>query len=212
MGLETGVSYISDLNKLWPLGSDYGSTLDNHDRNIKTALVTSFPNVNGAVNPTPTEFNTLVGTTSSVQDQLDDKGVPVGGIIMFSGTLTNLSANWALCDGSNGTPDLGDKFVLGAQNQGEISDTGGSADAIVVTHTHTGATDSDGEHTHTVAVGVGANIPGEYYENPVVTTGPTTTSSNGAHTHDITMDSTGSSGTNANLPPYYKLAYIMRVS
>lgn len=61
-GLET-VTHISDLNASWPLGSDLASTSDDHIRNIKTALKNDFPNVNGAVNPTPTQFNQLTSNT-----------------------------------------------------------------------------------------------------------------------------------------------------
>lgn len=140
--------------------------------------------------------------------------VPINGIIMFSGTLTSLAANWVLCDGTNGTPDLGDKFVLGAQNQGEITDTGGSADAVVVTHTHTGSTDTDAGHTHDIS---GANIDDTDATNRVHVGGlqanlTQATETGGSHSHVVTVDSAGVSGTDANLPPYYKLAYIMRIS
>lgn len=48
--------------------------------------------------------------------------VPVGGIIMWSGTIATIPANWALCDGAGGTPDLRDKFIVGA-----TSDDAGAA-------------------------------------------------------------------------------------
>ncbi len=58
--------------------------------------------------------------------------VPVGGIIMWSGTIAQAEAltNWAICDGQNGTPDLRDKFVLGvgssvAASVASVDDTGG---------------------------------------------------------------------------------------
>ena len=89
--------------------------------------------------------------------------------------------------------------------------TGGSADAIIVSHTHTASTASNGGHTHTNDQG-GSSVGGPYgayggstsaeegagqpnnYLNSMQTAG--------AHTHTVTVDSTGSSGTNANLPPY----------
>jgi len=72
MGLET-VTYISDLNPLWPLGSDPKSNGDNHVRNLKTGILNSFPGVTGAVTATHVEINYLSGVTSNVQVQLNAK-------------------------------------------------------------------------------------------------------------------------------------------
>ena len=77
MGLETG-TFISDLVATNPLGSDQKTTADDHIRLTKFTLKSSFPNVNGAVNPTPTEFNYLVGVTSSIQTQIAAKGAITG--------------------------------------------------------------------------------------------------------------------------------------
>jgi hypothetical protein len=79
---------------------------------------------------------------------------PLGGIIMWSGAISAIPTGWSLCDGSNGTPDLRNRFVLGATNDGSdstypgisVSQTGGTADAVVVSHNH-GITDPGHEHT-----------------------------------------------------------------
>lgn len=83
--------------------------------------------------------------------------VPVGGIIMWSGTIATIPANWALCDGAGGTPDLRDKFVVGAKQDsggaaktnvsGSLTQTGGSAthpahaDHASLTHSGTAVAD-----------------------------------------------------------------------
>lgn len=72
MGLET-VTYISDLNPLWPLGSDPKSNGDNHVRNLKTGLLNTFSAITGAVTATHVEINYLSGVTSNVQVQLNGK-------------------------------------------------------------------------------------------------------------------------------------------
>lgn len=128
-----------------------------------------------------------------------------GMILLWSGSIATIPSGWALCDGTNGTPNLRDRFIVGAGNTYAVDATGGSADAIVVSHTHS-ITDSG--HTHSVPqggagpsnfqVGGGSN---SWYNSQ-------TTSSS---TTGITINSTGSSGTNANLPPYYALAYIMKL-
>jgi hypothetical protein len=143
---------------------------------------------------------------------------PVGGIILWSGSLASIPSGWALCNGSNGTPDLRNRFVVGAGSTYAVAATGGSADAIVVSHTHTitATTNSVGAHTHSTptnsVTGPGNNGGGRFV-NGDNGGGNVSTTSAGAHTHTITASAstTGSSGTNANLPPYYALAYIMKL-
>ena len=163
---------------------------------------------------------TQLATTAFVQTALAS-AFSSGMIMMWSGTIATIPTGWVLCNGSNGTPDLRNRFVIGAHSDtagvaystvtGSNTLTGGSKDAIVVSHTHTGTTASSGAHTHTAPTGLsgtGANffIPtGEAINNV-----GSTTSSAGAHTHTFTTASSGSSGTDANLPPYYALAFIMK--
>lgn len=86
------------------------------------------------------------------QGTVQGRFVPVGGIIDWSGTIADIPVGWGLCDGTNGTPNLSDRFVMGAKAGGApIGTTGGSRDAVVVTHTHGVAITSSGEsadHTH----------------------------------------------------------------
>jgi hypothetical protein len=67
------VTYISDLNASYPAGADAKSEGDNHIRNLKTGIKTTFPNVSGAVTPTHTELNYVDGVTSAIQTQMDLK-------------------------------------------------------------------------------------------------------------------------------------------
>lgn len=140
-----------------------------------------------------------------------------GMIMMWSGTIANIPSGWALCNGSNGTPDLRDKFVIGAASDdsgaaktnitGSLTQTGGTKDAIVVSHTHT-ATSTDSGHTHTQNLGSGASQPGLTTSSSPV--GAQSTTGFGYANITTTIASTGSSGTNQNLPPYYALAFIMK--
>lgn len=131
-----------------------------------------------------------------------DQVMPAGIIAMWSGSIASIPAAWALCDGTNGTPDLTDRFVVGAGDTYAVDDTGGSADAIVVSHTHT-----QNAHTHTLPVWPNHAYTGTG-ENPLDLRN---TSSTNSGSTTATNQSTGSSGTNANLPPYYALAYIMKL-
>lgn len=147
------------------------------------------------------------------------EGVPVGTIVMFgAGTVPT---NWSICDGTEGTPDLRDRFVIGSGGTYSTGSSGGSA-----SHTHSISIDSGGAHSHTAsAAGTAitiAQMPAHDHGNGVTNTdadlycygskaaAPTTTesiddnSSNGTlqglteeigggdtHTHTITVDSGG---------------------
>jgi hypothetical protein len=134
--------------------------------------------------------------------------VPAGMIMIWSGSVGSIPTGWTLCNGSNSTPDLRDKFVIGAGTSYAVGGTGGSKDAVVVSHTHT-ATVTDPGHNHTITPAATG------YNSAVSSGGPQallTGSSTSTNTTGITVanSTTGVSGTNANLPPYYALCYIMK--
>jgi microcystin-dependent protein len=124
-------------------------------------------------------------------------------------------------------PDLRDKYLIGASADssskpqtnitGSYTQTGGSKDAIAVSHSHTGSAASNGDHTHTLRSQSGhantvfaasGNAFQSAYAGSLIDSG--NMGSAGAHTHTLTIDSAGSSGTNANLPPYYALGFIIK--
>ena len=222
MGLESQFNFIDDLNDTNPNNSpDQVKEAAAHMRGIKQAVQGSFPNLGSlAVTLTAAELNGILAAQ-----------VPVGGISMFSGVLANLPANWKLCDGTNGTIDLRDKFVMGASIQADIGVTGGSADAAVVSHNHTANhnhpsanTNSTGAHTHSFGAdnnsGNNANIFGSSTTHGAnYDVAGFTSSSAGAHTHtvdipnlNVTTSTTGSAATGLNNPAFYTLAYIQRLT
>jgi hypothetical protein len=172
--------------------------------------------------------NTQIATTAFVTTAVA-ASFPTGGIILWSGSVASIPSGWALCNGSNGTPDLRNRFVVGAGSTYAVNATGGSADAITVAHTHTfsgsGSTSENGLHFHNYPKGGGSDGPREAVAIDENVNSAYTSSTNlspdrgtdekGNHTHTVTVSgttaSTGSSGTNANLPPYYALAYIMKL-
>lgn len=140
-------------------------------------------------------IQTSTGTTLQTIDNLypilqsgsgSGTTIPAGLIAIWSGATGSIPSGWVLCNGTNGTPNLQDKFVVGAGSTYAVGATGGSANSVVVAHTH--------DIVNVASTGA-------------VTSFSSTT---GASTGVVTTNSTGSSGTNANLPPYYALAYIMK--
>ena len=134
--------------------------------------------------------------------------IPAGGIFLWSGSIGSIPAGYVLCNGSNGTPDLRDRFVVGAGSTYAVNATGGSADSVVVSHTHA-ATVTDPGHAHTFTASV-TNFTSPT-GNPIcgapVQSSTTATAVTGISVSNATA---GVSGTNANLPPYYALCYIMK--
>ncbi len=69
----------------------------------------------------------IIGTAPSVS------AVPAGGIIMWSGSIGAIPTGYVICNGSNGTPDLRDRFVVGAGNTYSVGNNGGFVNSGVVT-------------------------------------------------------------------------------
>tara|TARA_A100001388_G_scaffold249250_1_gene209812 strand:- start:95 stop:499 length:405 start_codon:yes stop_codon:yes gene_type:complete len=122
----------------------------------------------------------------------DVPGVPSGCILLWSGASNAIPSGYVLCDGNNNTPNLQDRFVVGAGNTYAVDATGGSADATLVSHTHNLL------YNHGAFGGSSGAVTPRSGNTPVVPgiSGRVSTE--------------GSSATNANLPPYFALCYIMK--
>ena len=140
--------------------------------------------------------------------------IPAGLISLWSGSIGYIPTGWYLCDGTNGTPDLRDRFIVGAGTTYAVTATGGSTDSVVVSHNHTATSTSvvtDPGHTHTTGQAFSGGGG-----NGATTGGTGLTTITGTSTTGITVATTttntaaGVSGVNANLPPYYALAYVMK--
>lgn len=188
---------------------------------------------------------------------------PIGAVLMFSGSIASLPPSWKLCDGTNGTPDLRDKFVVGAGSYYSQGDKGGSSyvnlqETHMPSHTHDAPAHkhSGPSHSHDLgtSVTVGSNgshahanitrraVPTQTHAHNFNNTGVSSppdgwvesdnfnTGLAGTHNHSMSgrtnvggtgetgwggSASTGTAGSGSaheNRPPYYALAYIMRVA
>lgn len=248
MPLETG-TYINSLVSSNPASTDGIDKADDHLRLLKSTLLATFPNIEGAVSLSHTEIN--------------QGAVPSGVIVMWSGSVGTIPSGWQLCDGTNGTPDLRNRFVVGAGSTYAVAAMGGAATDSITTsaagshshtaqasgsHTHGGSTgthaltiaempshghptyvsssSSDGgDSTGGIALRTGSSsVRAAYVGTPGAPAGQQvggaggggshshSISGSGTHTHTTTTEAAHThTATVDTLPPYYALAYIMRL-
>jgi hypothetical protein len=196
-----------------------GSEFDTEFNNIVTAVASKANTVSPEFTGVPTAPTASAGTSTTqiaTTAFVAQNAILTGMIVMWSGSVATIPSGYVLCDGNNSTPDLTDKFIMGAGSTYNPDDTGGSADAIVPAHTHTGTTDSAGNHNHSLphylvqaVSGTGDIDRDNEYQQWKALSGQST-GSNGNHTHTFTTNETGESVTGKNIPPYFALAFIMK--
>jgi len=137
----------------------------------------------------------------------DDLDIPNGAILWWDDDIANLPANFVQCDGNNSTPDLRDRFVFGADEDGDVGGTGSGS------HSHANDDTGSQKHTHHISITLGAsdlNVPvasgtGAWAPQPTHTHSIGATSLvSGAHTHAVPNTAS------AEITPlYYKLHHAM---
>jgi hypothetical protein len=142
------------------------------------------------------------------------EGIPIGGIILWSGTVNNIPQYWQLCDGTNGTPNLIDKFVRG---RGPLTTTfSGGQDQFTILPTNLPP------HNHQIQINIPAHTHsghvieasgnwsgGGHDSSPNSTSKPGETSSAGGFSGTLTTyNSLGGFDPINNMPVYYSLCYI----
>jgi hypothetical protein len=210
-----------------PLKRVKGTELDDEFDAIAVAVATKANSASPAFTGTPTGPTATAGTntTQLATTAYVNNLFPAGIIAMWSGLIVNIPAGWNLCNGSNGTPDLRNRFIIGATLDdttaktsvtGSNTQTGGTKDAVVVSHNHSGGTTSTASLT-----GSFTNSSNSGYAVTGVFSTLNTFGGNGGEpqtnrtvgfdaSHSHTIAAEGVSGTNQNLPPYYALAFIMK--
>lgn len=211
ISVTAGSVMINDSARTYAGGSvvlDAGGTFDRYDLiTISTAGVLAATKGTEAKKCPPQPANTCLlaivfvpaGATVIATGNVIDSSVPImrcvppGTICMWSGSIVSIPAGWALCNGSNGTPDLRDRFIVGAGAGYAVGATGGEA-------THTLTVDEMPRHNHTITSlgggGTGSGAGLNCVDNP--TYQGHTCPAGGGQAHE-------------NRPPYYALAYIMRL-
>lgn len=160
---------------------------------------------------------------AGIESLIDDRAIPGGLIAMWAGSAETIPAGWAICDGTQGTPNLTDRFIIGAGTALAVGATGGTA-----THSHPITVAAAGAHTHQCAFDTQTatanptftaamiGVENEQRQEQVVKSATLTetghghgilgaTDSDGAHLHLASSESV------SVVPPYYALAFIMRL-
>jgi microcystin-dependent protein len=153
--------------------------------------------------------------------------VPKGVIVMWSGSLSNIPTGWAICDGNNGTPNLQNRFIVGAGIDYSVNDSGGAKEVTLTdaqtplkSHSHgvNLTTSSDGQHQHDIQFDDdkgGKNYQAQESADCCGKSGTYKTEPAGSHSHTVTGNTNSASNNSAaaheNRPPYYALAYIMKL-
>ena len=208
MALES-TTYINGLVATNPTGTDPKSQGDDHIRLVKSAIKNTFTGITGEVTATHTELNYCDGVTSNIQTQLNtafQSAYPVGSIYMNASNSTNPGSLL----GFGTWVEFGEgKMLLGESSSYSAGSTGGSKDAVVVSHTHTATVSSVSDHQHLTSWGeatggkYGTAGTGQFGSSGTDTDNREFyTSAAGGHTHSTSISTTGSSGTDANMPPY----------
>jgi hypothetical protein len=169
-------------------------------------------------------------------DLIRAEGIPIGCIVMWSGDIGDIPAGWLLCTGAGGTPDLRDRFVVGAGLNYSVNNTGGSKEHVhnvdiqdsgghdhgYTVDGHVLTTDQMPQHRHGFAViestgtaGGSGTVGSTFLRYNNYNTDYT--GNNQPHNHGLTNTGNGEHDHNVDtdivnhLPPYYALAYIMHV-
>ena len=183
--------------------------------------------------------------------------IPTGLISMWSGQ--SVPQGWALCDGSSGTPDLRNRFIMGASGESPIGTTAGEKEVTLTTdqmpgHSHGASAGNGGSHSHSMgsagshshefknyyyaeSSGIDDGRSGTAYGYEVISEGLGSKASDhknnrvfykkmntspegnhshyinnaGEHSHNITIDEAGGNQAHENRPPFYSLAFIMKL-
>jgi len=185
--------------------------------------------VSGKVKADSAEFGAMTVATLSSTSVSGYGTIPIGGIIMWNNQIATIPDGWKLCDGTQSTPDLRSRFVLGAGGSRGVGTTGGLETVTLSVgqlpaHNHNvaGTTSTGGDHNHGYNdwyfaeccpnQGFGGSRTGSDWDNsPYGRDRATYNAGNHNHTFNVTSGTTGSGQAVENMPPFYVLAYIMRV-
>lgn len=157
----TGPLYLSSVSPAAPYESAAKQYVDTQVATVVTDNINAVANLKADKTYVDSQDAALQSQITSGASSIADlytKLLPPGGIIMWSGSSSSIPSGWVLCDGTNNTPDLRNRFILGATADGGSmprNSTGGSSTqttSLSGAHVHNAIINASGEHTHTITV------------------------------------------------------------
>jgi len=204
-----GITTISNLNASNVVASGVGTFSTIQVGSAVTLRTSGIEVYNVNIDSSGLRVAGVVTATSFVGNGI----IPVGGVIMWSGFIAAIPTGWALCDGSNGTPDLRNRFVVGAAIDGTGNYSYDGTTGAVSGNYAPG--NSGGEAAHRLTTGEMPSHTHTYEDRTNEGTGGGQ-GGGGANTGTTslsrTTNSTGGNLYHENRPPYYALAFIIRTA
>ena len=149
---------------------------------------------------------------TDLNDQMDARGVPMGGIIMWSGLIANIPDGYKLCNGGSGaketTPDLSNRFIMGSDGTSVLPGATGGTNSKTLSISEIPA------HTHGAGTYKADTNFGSTYKT--LGSGDNSLTKTWEHTGSKDYGVTGTSGSRGsgnafdNRPAFYVLAFIKR--
>jgi microcystin-dependent protein len=180
---------------------DFGNVFDGNDRcleiDVRRDNEPDYTTLSPRQKVTPTPYAIYAKTIGLIPPS-----IPSGVIVMWSGSIASIPSGWVLCNGTNGTPDLRERFIVGA---------GGNNPGVPGSGYAVGAT--GGEVTHTLTI---AEMPSHTHQYTAGNSFSDDVDDNGDggrcwHEATLATQPTGGNQPHENRPPYYALAYIMKL-
>ena len=222
IGVQSSTIYFRTGSQFaWYKGGSHNNNLAEPSGGTLQMMLDSSGNVGiGTKSP---QAQLHVTETIQARKIVADGAVFTGMILMWSGAANQIPIGWVLCNGQNGTPDLRDKFIVGAgSSKYPVGNTGG-AETVTLTvgqmpkHNHaTSSIASAGAHTHEYwfddeGGGTGPNGIYPQGDGGITTDKKQSTLTAGAHSHSLSIIENGNNEAHENRPPYYALCFIMKV-
>jgi microcystin-dependent protein len=221
--LPTDMPTESELNILtvYQNGAGYGVQIlrsadrDSTDTHVFT-YQRSWDNINHTGPDSWTAWQKTAYVNTKGEVNVGEAGVyglvPPGTIVMWNGSNSTIPGGWALCNGGNGTPNLTDRFIVGAGSSYSYADQGGASQVTLTenqmpAHDHPAHAD---EHSHNVGYSY-TRSSGDWATDSKISSASGANMATSSETVAITIGSAGSGHAHENRPPYYALAFIMKL-
>lgn len=184
-----------------------GETLEADGLTYERARVSRRAVYSGVKTDSAREVSEFVQMTTI--EEMKPHLMPKGAIVMWSGATTAIPNGWALCDGTNGTPNLSGRFIVGVGKSSDgdtdyqLNTTGGEEKVLLKANECALPSHS---HKYSYVYRTNTNDGNTYLSM--------TKSSGGEYLRIKTTTTTEASTTakpHNNIPPYYVLAYIMKI-